>query len=100
MKTALIVGNLKAKSRTLDPGLLMATKLTGRPPDTVIDLGDFGPGILEFGNTAIAQAIESVRQANVLIVASPTFKATYTGLLKVSSINSRLTGWPVLSRSH
>ena len=83
MKTALIVGNPKAKSRTLDADLLMATKLTGRPPDTVIDLVDLEPGMLEFGNAAVAQAIESVRQANVLIVASPTFKATYTGLLKV-----------------
>lgn len=83
MKTALVVGNPKGKSRTLDAGRLVATKLTGRPPDTVIDLVDLGPGILEFGNAAVAQAIESVRRANVLIVASPTFKATYTGLLKV-----------------
>lgn len=83
MKTALVVGNPKPKSRTLDAGILVATKLAGKPPDTVLDLVMFGPALLEFGNASIAEAIASVRQANVLIVASPTFKATYTGLLKV-----------------
>ena len=63
MKSALVVGNPKAKSRTLDAGLLVATKLTGNPPDTVLDLVELEPGILEFGNTAVAEAIASVRQA-------------------------------------
>ncbi|HWE72742.1 MAG TPA: NAD(P)H-dependent oxidoreductase [Stellaceae bacterium] len=83
MKTAIVVGNPKAKSRTLDAALLIATKLTGQPPDSVFDLVDFGPALLEFGNAAVAAAITVVRQADTLIVASPTFKATYTGLLKL-----------------
>jgi FMN reductase len=83
MKTAVIVGNPKAKSRTLEAALLVATKLTGQEPETVLDLIDFGPALLEFGNTAVADAIAAVRHADTLIVASPTFKATYTGLLKL-----------------
>ena len=83
MKTAVIVGNPKPKSRTLDAGLLVAKKLTGAEPDLTLDLVDLGPALLEFGNAKINEAIEAVRRCNVLIVASPTFKATYTGLLKL-----------------
>lgn len=83
MKTAVIVGNPKPKSRTLDAGLLVAKKLTGAEPDLTLDLVDLGPALLEFGNAKVNEAIEAVRGCNVLIVASPTFKATYTGLLKL-----------------
>lgn len=83
MKTAVIVGNPKPQSRTLDAGLLVAKKLTGAEPDLTLDLVDLGPALLEFGNAKVNEAIEAVRRCNVLIVASPTFKATYTGLLKL-----------------
>lgn len=83
MKTAVIVGNPKAKSRTLEAALLVATKLTGGEPDTVVNLADFGASLLEFDNARVAEAIAAVGQADTLIVASPTFKATYTGLLKL-----------------
>jgi FMN reductase len=83
MRTAVIVGNPKAKSRTLEAGLLVAKKLTGAEPDHVLDLVEFGPALLEWGNAKLNAAIEMVRGCNVIIVASPTFKATYTGLLKL-----------------
>jgi len=83
MRTAVIVGNPKAKSRTLEAGLLVAKKLTGAEPDHVLDLVEFGPALLEWGNAKLNAAIETVRGCNVIIVASPTFKATYTGLLKL-----------------
>jgi FMN reductase len=83
MKTAVVVGNPKPKSRTLDAGVLVAKKLTGADPDLVLDLIELGPALLEFGNAKINEAIEAVRRANVVVVASPTFKATYTGLLKL-----------------
>jgi FMN reductase len=83
MKTAVIVGNPKPKSRTLDAGMLVARKLTGAEPDTVIDLIDFGAALLEFGNADVASAIATIQRADTIIVASPTFKATYTGLLKL-----------------
>jgi FMN reductase len=83
MKTAVIVGNPKAKSRTLEAGVLVATKLTGAAPDLVLDLIELGPALLEFGNAKVNEQIEAVRRCNVVIAASPTFKATYTGLLKL-----------------
>ena len=83
MKTVLVVGNPKAKSRTLDAGALVIRKLTGAEPDLVIDLVDFGGALLEWGNADVTRAIEAVRAADAVVFASPTFKATYTGLLKL-----------------
>jgi len=83
MRTAVIVGNPKAKSRTLEAGVLVAQKLTGAEPDLTLDLIEMGPALLEFGNAKVNEAIEAVRRCNVIVCASPTFKATYTGLLKL-----------------
>ncbi|HEY1502677.1 MAG TPA: NAD(P)H-dependent oxidoreductase [Stellaceae bacterium] len=83
MRMAVVVGNPKAKSRTLEAGVLVAKKLTGAEPDVVLDLVELGPALLEWGNAQLNAAIETVRGCNVIIVASPTFKATYTGLLKL-----------------
>jgi len=83
MKTAVVVGNPKAKSRTLDAGILVAQKLTGGAPDVVIDVIELGAGLLGFGDPKVDAAIKDVLSSNVVIVASPTFKATYTGLLKI-----------------
>jgi FMN reductase len=83
MKTAVVVGNPKPKSRTLEAGLLVAQKLTGREPDVVLDLVELGPALLEFGNAKAAVAVQSIQKMQVVIFASPTFKATYTGLMKL-----------------
>jgi FMN reductase len=83
MRTAVVVGNPKPKSRTLEAGVLVATKLTGAAPDLVLDLIEFGPALLEFGNAKVNEAIEAVRRSDVAIFASPTFKATYTGIIKL-----------------
>jgi FMN reductase len=83
MKTAVVVGNPKPKSRTLDAGVLVARKLTGSDPDIVLDLVDLGAPLLELGNPMVAEQVQTIQRANVVVVASPTFKATYTGLLKL-----------------
>ena len=83
MKCAVVVGNPKAKSRTLEAGILVAEKLAGGKPDIVIDLIDLGAGLLEYGNAEVVAAIQSIRTANFVVFASPTYKATYTGLLKL-----------------
>jgi FMN reductase len=83
MRVSVIVGNPKPKSRTLNAGLLAARKLTGKDPDFVLDVADLGGGLLEWGNAAVAEAIAAIQQSDVVIVGSPTYKATYTGLLKL-----------------
>jgi FMN reductase len=83
MKTAVVVGNPKAKSRTLDAAILVARKLTGAMPDVVIDLIDLGAALLEFGNPKVTESVQSIQRVDMVIIASPTYKATYTGLLKL-----------------
>jgi FMN reductase len=83
MKTAVIVGNPKPKSRTLDAGILVARKLTGRDPDMVVDIIDLGSGLLGWGDIGVTDSVQAIQSMDILIVASPTFKATYTGLLKL-----------------
>jgi FMN reductase len=81
--TVVVVGNPKPMSRTRAAAELVAEKLTGVPPEYVIDVVDLGPGLLGWGDPKVAEAKAIVKSAGSLVVASPTFKATYTGLLKL-----------------
>jgi FMN reductase len=83
MKTAVVVGSPKAKSRTLDAGVLVARKLTGADPDLALDLIELGPALLELGNATVVQSVQAIQRMDVVVFASPTFKATYTGVLKL-----------------
>ncbi|MGE2834030.1 NADPH-dependent FMN reductase [Mycobacterium sp. SMC-4] len=78
-----VVGNPKPMSRTRAAAELVAEKLTGTAPDHVIDVVDLGAGLLGWGDPNVAQAKDIVKSADCLVIASPTFKATYTGLLKL-----------------
>ncbi|MCU1380872.1 MAG: NADPH-dependent fmn reductase [Acidimicrobiales bacterium] len=80
---AVVVGNPKPKSRTFEAAMLVAERLADRPPDVVVDVVDLGPGLLGWGDPAVAEAVASVCAASLVVVASPTYKATYTGLLKL-----------------
>ncbi|PPR09263.1 MAG: FMN reductase (NADPH) [Alphaproteobacteria bacterium MarineAlpha11_Bin1] len=83
MKTGVVVGNPKPKSRTFEAANLVAEKLTGAAPDYVLDIADLGAGLLEWGNPDVGAAVETVQALEVVIFASPTYKATYTGLMKL-----------------
>ncbi|TQS44592.1 NAD(P)H-dependent oxidoreductase [Cryptosporangium phraense] len=83
MKVAVVAGNPKPQSRTLDAATRVARELTGQEPDVVVDVVTLGAGLLGWGDAAVASAVESVRSADVAVFASPTFKATYTGVLKL-----------------
>jgi FMN reductase len=79
-----VCGNPRPKSRTLEAALLVGTRLRdGAPPDHVYDLVDFGPRLLEFGEPSVASAVAAVCASDYVVVASPTYKASYTGLLKL-----------------
>lgn len=83
LKTVVLVGNPKPNSRTLDAGLSLMNQLTGRRPEAIIDLAVLGAGILERDNPTLASAIAKVCGADLIVVASPTYKASITGLLKI-----------------
>jgi FMN reductase len=83
MTVTVLVGNPKPKSRTYDAALAVTQRLTDAPPDTVIDLTDLGPALLDWSDPKVAELVATVTATDLLIVASPTYKATYTGLLKL-----------------
>ena len=83
MGIAVVTGNPKAGSRTLQAAVMVAEQLAGRPPEVVVDVVELGAGLLGWGDPGVTAAVESIQKSDVVVVASPTFKATYTGLLKL-----------------
>jgi FMN reductase len=81
---AVVVGNPRPRSRTWESALRIAQALGG--PDAKInafDLIDFGPKLLGWDDPDVGNAVQQVAAADIAVVASPTYKATYTGLLKL-----------------
>lgn len=83
MQVTVVVGNPKAGSRTLDAATMLATALTGAPPDATVDVVTLGAALLGWGDEGVAAAVKRVQESDLVVVASPTFKASYTGLLKL-----------------
>jgi FMN reductase len=83
MSIAIVVGNPKARSRTYDAAAIVAERLSGRPADVTIDLVDFGAALLDWTDQGVADAISQLKAAELVVFASPTYKASYTGLLKI-----------------
>lgn len=82
MSNVIIVGNPRPGSRTRAAAENLAAKL-GLETPRVIELSELGAGLLGWGDSAVAEAVAATREAEVAIFASPTYKATYTGLLKL-----------------
>lgn len=78
-----VVGNPRLGSRTRTAGELLARKLSGHPAGSVVELAELGPGLLGWGDEAVGAAVRAVRDSALVVFASPTFKATYSGLLKL-----------------
>ncbi|WP_067814148.1 NADPH-dependent FMN reductase [Nocardia inohanensis] len=83
MTVTVVVGNPKPASRTLDAATRLAAALRPDAEPHVIDLVNFGPALLSWGDPAVAEAARTVADSELVVFASPTFKATYTGLLKL-----------------
>jgi FMN reductase len=83
VSTAVVVGNPKPASRTLEAATYVARELGGTEPDLVVDLATVGPGLLDVRDAAVGELVARVAAAELVVVASPTYKATYTGLLKL-----------------
>ncbi len=83
VSTGIIVGNPKPRSRTYEAARVVLAQLTGRDPDFALDLAELGPKLFDWSDPDVAAAVEQVKAARLVVVASPTYKATYTGLLKL-----------------
>ncbi|MDF5756440.1 NAD(P)H-dependent oxidoreductase [Spongiactinospora sp. TRM90649] len=87
MTITALVGNPRAGSRThgvaLTAAEAVAAGLGHAAAPEVIDLSALGPVLLSPEPSAgLEIALELAAATDVLVVASPTYKATYTGLLK------------------
>ncbi len=84
---AVLVGNPKARSRTLavaDAVAVASAQAAGLSdaPQRTIDLAHLGPQLFDWSSADVRAAVDAVRDCTLAVVASPTYKASYTGLLK------------------
>ncbi|KAB2812725.1 NAD(P)H-dependent oxidoreductase [Pimelobacter simplex] len=82
MTVAVVVGNPKPASRTLAAARHVARELAGEP-DLVVDLATVGPALLDWSDPGVGDLVAQVGAADLVVVASPTYKTSYTGLLKL-----------------
>jgi FMN reductase len=80
---AVVVGNPRPRSRTYQAAHIVAERLAGRPADVSIDLADLGAALLDWADPAVGELVATVQAADLAVVASPTYKGSYTGLLKL-----------------
>ena len=82
LRVAVVVGNPKPGSRTLAAARFLTRQLVGEP-GLVVDLANLGPALLDWDDPEVADLVARVGEADLVVVASPTYKATYTGVLKL-----------------
>jgi FMN reductase len=80
MRIAVVTGNPKPASRTHGVALAVAAALGGA--DLVIDLAEHASRLFDWSDAELSALTADVAASDVLVVASPTYKAAYTGLLK------------------
>lgn len=83
MSNIVLVGNPKADSKTLRAARDIAHELFVGEVDGVIDIATFAEGLLMAAHDVADSALGTVANSTMLLVASPTYKGTYTGLLKL-----------------
>jgi FMN reductase len=90
IKILTLVGNPKPASRTLDVGKEIAGQIVKMLADRnaqsrsdFVDIATLGAGLLDWNSKEVADLVDRTLAADLLIIATPTYKATYTGLLKL-----------------
>ncbi|TYB44124.1 NADPH-dependent FMN reductase [Actinomadura chibensis] len=81
-----LIGNPRPESRTRAAAVQAAELVGGRigpVEQEVLDLSALAPALgAPSASAAVEAAVQTVLDADVLVVASPTYKGAYTGLLK------------------
>jgi FMN reductase len=86
IRVATVIGNPRRESRTHGLARALADAIARTAEDTSIievDLAGIGSRVLDPDDHESRQAVEAVTRSDVVVVASPTYKATYSGLTKV-----------------
>jgi FMN reductase len=86
VELAIVVGNPKPQSRTLMVATAVADRIARAAEELVVartvDLCDHGPDLFTWPHDGLATINDAVAASDVVVFASPTYKASYTGLLK------------------
>jgi FMN reductase len=83
VKICVLVGNPKKASRTLTLAQALASAISdGSDTISSIDLAEHTDHVFAWPSDQMAKLNEAVATSDLVIVGSPTYKATYTGLLK------------------
>lgn len=90
LRVAVVAGSLKPPSRTRTLVNVIAAAVVAKRPNAVVDLIDLaevGPDVAPLiGRAGLSERVENlfaaVEAADILVVGSPIYKASYTGLFK------------------
>jgi FMN reductase len=84
VSVVVVVGNPNPGGRTTRAGSAVGSAIaTARGEEAeIIELATLAPVLFEWGHPGVAEQTAKVASADVIVAASPTFKATYSGLLK------------------
>lgn len=87
-RVVVLVGNPRLQSRTRRVAETLATTLTDRldPSDTqvhTVELASLGSTLFHPESPTVRRAIDTVMNADLLVTATPVYKGSYTGLLKL-----------------
>jgi len=87
MKITAIVGNPRSRSKSFGVAeeivRQLAARLDGEADVELVDLADYASALLEWGNPGAGRIVQRVCESDIAVFVSPTYKATYTGLLKL-----------------
>ncbi|GAA2607249.1 NADPH-dependent FMN reductase [Paractinoplanes durhamensis] len=81
-----VSGHPDPGSRTLQLATAVGERFAMSRGDTtvvVVDVSQLGPGLLVSGDGATGEALLALQDATLLIVATPTYRSSYSGVLKV-----------------
>lgn len=85
-ETLVLVGNPRPRSRTRaaaqEAAAWLAPRLGADGPTSTVDLADVASELFAAERPGASAALERVARADLLVVATPVYKASYTGLLK------------------
>jgi FMN reductase len=87
VRVTAVVGNPRVQSRTraVAEYVARAVAAVGGAPDaepTVVELAELGGDLFDWQSERVAAVVATVLESDLVVVASPTYKASYTGLLK------------------
>lgn len=83
-RTVVLVGNPAQASRTAAVARTVASGLSASGADLqLVELADLGAAAVAQGDVRVQDAIDAVGGADLLVLATPVYKAGFTGLLKL-----------------